>query len=56
MWEYKVIKTTATGVPLGEGKTHAEQLEAGFNKLGAQGWELCAILGTLIFLKRLKRT
>lgn len=55
MWEYKVIKTTATGVPMGPGETHAEKLTSGFNELGKEGWELCGIIGSLLFFKRMLR-
>lgn len=51
--EYKVIDTPATGVPLGTGKTYAEQLEAGLNALAEDGWILTAIAGStkLIFVR-----
>ena len=51
-WEYKVIYTPATGVPLGTGDTHQERLEDGLNRLGADGWELCDCPGTMMIFKR----
>jgi Domain of unknown function (DUF4177) len=56
MWEYKVICTTATGVPLGEGDTHHARMETGLNALGQDGWELCSCYGTYMFFKRKART
>ena len=54
MWEYKVIQTSATGVPLGKGNTYTEQLESGLNALGKDGWELCCVEQIYFFFKRPK--
>jgi len=58
-WEYKAIQTQDTGVPLagavdseGRPRSHTERLELGLGELGNEGWELCAMLHTLLVFKR----
>lgn len=58
MYEYKVICTTATGVPL-KGKptdSYQKQLELGLNELGKAGWGLVSMYGCYMVFSRLKRT
>lgn len=51
-WQYKVIYTPATGMPLGNGSTHQERFEDGLNRLGVDGWELCDCPGLMLVFKR----
>jgi hypothetical protein len=56
-WEYLVINTKASGVPL-EGPTewsHQKRLEAGLCKLGSRGWSLCCVVDDLMIFKRRRR-
>ena len=54
VYEYKVIDTRDTGVPLvGSGSYH-NRLARGLNVLGKKGWGMCAAIGTLIILSRRK--
>lgn len=45
MWEYKTLKTPATGGFLG-GKFNDKVLDARLNEMGEQGWELVAAFTT----------
>ena len=51
-WEYHVVQTPATGVPMGEGDTYAEKFAAGLNELGDEGWQMCGFLSTIIVFMR----
>jgi hypothetical protein len=44
-WEYKTVKTPATGGILG-GKFHESVLDTKLNELGGQGWELVTAFAT----------
>jgi hypothetical protein len=52
MIEYKVLCTTASGVPLGKGDEYHTRLQDGLNRLGEEGWNLCDISGTLMIFNR----
>ena len=46
--KYKVIDMSQ--IPLGNGRTSAQMLEAMLNEMAAQGWRVVAISGSLIIL------
>ena len=54
--EYKIVNTADVGVPLkGEG-TYDQQLKAGLDTLGRDGWLLQVVSGTkMIFARRWRR-
>jgi hypothetical protein len=54
-WEYRVISTTATGVPFAGEPADAwhDRVAKGLTEqLGAEGWELCGVLSQMMFFKR----
>jgi hypothetical protein len=55
-WEYLVVSTTATGMPLSGSATIPwhKRVEAGLNELGEEGWQLCAVLPNTLFFSRKK--
>ena len=48
--QYKVIDITR--LPSGNSQTLAANIEIGLNGMGAQGWELVAVSGSYLILKR----
>lgn len=55
--EYKIVETADTGVPLKGDGTYNQQLEAGLNELGRQGWLLQVLVGSskMIFARKFRR-
>lgn len=55
--EYKIVETTDTGVPLKGDGNYNQQLEAGLNELGKQGWLFQVLVGSskMVFARKFRR-
>jgi hypothetical protein len=48
--EYKIINTLAEGVPLREGVSYHEKIEAAFNSYGMEGWQFCGVISSVLIV------